>query len=159
MQGSIGATGVKGLDSSTFNVSHLTPDQRLYKGILLTAVLDASGRTTGTNSPHTAAQAKEEALQWFETAGPDFVEVCDLAGFEPELVRSKVKAYLAKVGDIKSNSNTASIAAAADRANVSGGTVSRVLANSASVLPSTRQRVKEAIAALQCQSCGSRVNV
>lgn len=78
---------MKGLDSSAFNVDRLTPEQRLYKRVLLTAVVDASGRATVANSPHTAAQPKKEALRRIEEARRDFVEVCDLSGFEPGVVK------------------------------------------------------------------------
>lgn len=145
------------LDSSAFIAHAISPEQRLYKSILVTAVLDASGRATGANTPQDAALAKEEAMQWFETAGPDFVEVCDLAGFEPDMVQSKVKAYLAIAEGMRYH-RAVTLRDVAARASVSQETARRVLANSPSVRPGTRQRVNNAIAALQYRSGGSRLN-
>jgi hypothetical protein len=162
MQGSVEATSVIPLDSSAFIVHPISPEQRLYKSILVTAMLDACGRATGTRTLEDAAQAKQEAVQWFETAGPDFVEVCDLAGFEPDLVRSKVKAYLAMAGSINSNPGehrrASTLRDVAAHASVSQETVRRVLTNSPSVRLYTRQRVNDAIATLQYRSGGSRLN-
>lgn len=150
------------LDSSACIAHHVSPEQRLYKSILATAVLDACGRATGTRTPQDAAQAKQEAAQWFETAGPDFVEVCDLAGFEPDLVRSKVKAYLTKADSIKSNPGehrrASTLRDVATHASVSQETVRRVLTNRPSVRLYTRERVNDAIATLQYQSGGARLN-
>lgn len=64
-----------------------TPERRLMLAVLLTAILDAAGKNTGTTTPRTRSVARGTALGWIKDAGSDFRVVCELAGLDPMHVR------------------------------------------------------------------------
>lgn len=53
----------------------------LWVAVILQAIADAH------NNGKTNRRAKVEARAWFEEAGEDFLEVCDLAGVDPGIIR------------------------------------------------------------------------
>lgn len=59
-----------------------TPERTVYLHVILRAVLDAHAVAARDR------QARQEARDWFEQAGPDFRAVCHLAGLEPEIVQA-----------------------------------------------------------------------
>ncbi len=61
----------------------MTPEQRLWQTVLLTAVLDA------TSDRKSLTQAEAEA--WLRYGGKQFRKVCHLAGLDPLFIR---EAYL-----------------------------------------------------------------
>jgi hypothetical protein len=76
------------LPMSDFYAEHdATPERRLMLAVLLTAILDAAGKNTGTTTPRTRNVARGTALGWIKDADPDFCAVCELAGLDPIHVR------------------------------------------------------------------------
>ncbi len=60
--------------------------------MLSQALHDAAGlRTAGTSAGRQALERRRVAI-WIDT--PDFIEVCDLAGVEPAIVRARIEAAL-----------------------------------------------------------------
>lgn len=70
----------------------LTPEVRLFRHIILHAVLDAI-----YGSPlRYETRVKADAWNWFMRGGPDFRKVCECAGWHPDTVRQKALRYIAK---------------------------------------------------------------
>ena len=64
----------------------------LWAAVILQALADAQGRSRAVRGDHrdddgNVIDVQAEALEWFTDAGPDFLEVCDLAGMNPDVVR------------------------------------------------------------------------
>lgn len=73
----------------------VSPEQRLFRHILLTAVLDAIyGATTSTNRGE-AARGRQEAMRWLMNGNEDFRLVCECAGLQPTRTRQAALAYVA----------------------------------------------------------------
>lgn len=68
----------------------LDPEVRLFRHIILNAVLDA---IYGSSLRH-EQRVKVEAWNWFVRGGADFRKVCECAGWHPEIVRSKALKYI-----------------------------------------------------------------
>lgn len=60
----------------------MTPEQRLWQSVLLTAVQDAV--YDGENVE--LQNAQRAAAIWLDKAGRDFREVCTLAGMDPQFI-------------------------------------------------------------------------
>lgn len=59
----------------------------MWAAVLLTAIADAHGKFSALPSHCDPAAVQAEARAWFEEAGPDFLDVCIMAGADPEMVR------------------------------------------------------------------------
>lgn len=75
-------------------------EQVLFLSVILQAFLDAS-KPESSNEPKEEALAREQAQAWFFASvgvtAQDFFTVCDLAGIEPEYVKSfAVKVFKTK---------------------------------------------------------------
>jgi hypothetical protein len=58
--------------------------RQLWQRVLLQALRDAASPRERLRSDEDVAQAS--AKSWLDDAGPDFRDVCHLAGFSPEIV-------------------------------------------------------------------------
>lgn len=70
----------------------LSPEQQdrasreLWGSVILRAIADAHGRAY-VSGAESRAEVIAEACAWFEEAGEDFLEVCDMAGVDPQVIR------------------------------------------------------------------------
>jgi hypothetical protein len=153
------------LDCVDVGTGCISPEQRLFVGIIAAAVMDATGGVRGGDTPITAGHSKALAREWFTDAGPDFHMVCTFAGFEPLVIRRRVLTYLDRVNldpsqTIKlSRSRTGPTSRSqrapligmgdvAEHAGVSVITVSRVLDGVRHVKDDTRARVLASVEAV-----------
>jgi len=60
------------------------PEQRLWQGVVLLALSDATVDDPGSRD---MARARDEARTWITRAGRDYRMVCALAGWDPEFIR------------------------------------------------------------------------
>jgi hypothetical protein len=139
------------------NASAISPEQRLFVGVIVNAAQEAAGNTFSRNRAAEPSAAQEDARSWFVEGGDDFATVCELAGLEPEEVQARVLAYLGRVQrdpaaratvkrtNMPARERNVSIPDVARRAGVSPTTASNVLHNRANVNPATRARVLAAI--------------
>lgn len=139
---------------------HISPEQRLFVGVLANAAQEAAGGLTMPDRGKNPTAAQDDARAWFVEAGDDFVTVCELAGFEPDHVRARVLAYLERVdGNPSARAKTrrmtmparrraVSIADVARQAGVSTTTVSNVIHDRPNISPTKRKTVLAAIDAL-----------
>ena len=65
-------------------------EQAIWRAVILQALEDAVNRSPKTQHRY----EKEQALRWLTERNPDFVLVCDYAGWDPDYVRRKVKKAL-----------------------------------------------------------------
>ncbi len=65
--------------------------RELWLSVLTRAVLDAVGKTHGTTCKGSAREAQRTALTWLTDGGPDFREVCAMAGVDPEVILKVVR--------------------------------------------------------------------
>ena len=76
----------------------VSPERRLMLAVLLTAILDASGQ-----APASAKRDRRKicgtALGWIKEAGPDFLEVCEMAGINPVVARRGAMQYIESTRD------------------------------------------------------------
>ena len=70
------------------------PARDLWPTVMMQAVRDATARTDLPNKAE--VEARMEARAWFDEAGEDFAEVCELAGLDPVAVSEAWKS-----GEIK----------------------------------------------------------
>ncbi|MHA6722857.1 LacI family DNA-binding transcriptional regulator [Sphingomonas sp. RS2018] len=138
----------------------ISPEQRLFVGVIVNAAQEAAGSIATRNRPAQAMSSQEDARTWFVEAGEDFATVCELAGFEPHTVRSQVLAYLDRVAadpaarvtlkraNMPSRRSALSMHDVARHAGVSATTVSNVIHDRPNVMPATRARVFAVIKAL-----------
>jgi hypothetical protein len=156
-------------ESSDVRALAISPEQRLFVGVILNAVKEAAGNVSGMRQEVRADQAQASALAWFREAGEDFEAVCVLAGLEPSNVRSGVLGYLERVkatpsaainlrraGDRNVESGRVSMRDVAEHAGVSAMTVARVLDGHPSVSEATRLRVQTSVLELGYSRRGGR---
>jgi hypothetical protein len=72
----------------------ISPEQRLFIGVIANAVMEAKGAWRADAARGRASQTRESARAWFTNGGEDFAAVCTLAGYCPRQVRDGVLAYL-----------------------------------------------------------------
>ena len=65
-------------------------EQALWRAVILQALEDAVSHSKRARDRH----LKTEARYWLEGTHPDFVTVCDLAGFHPPQIRRQIKQAL-----------------------------------------------------------------
>lgn len=73
----------------------LDSDERLWLGVMITALRDLAGLAMGTHPPHGKANARADAAAWFESDSREeqsFFWVCAVLGLDPNTVR----AFIAK---------------------------------------------------------------
>jgi hypothetical protein len=68
----------------------VTPEVRLFRYVVLNAVLDAIYGSSASNEK----RIKIEAWNWFIRGNDDFRKVCECAGWHPDTVRRKAIAYI-----------------------------------------------------------------
>jgi hypothetical protein len=68
------------------------PEVRLFRHIILNAVLDAIYGSCLTNE--NSDRIRAEAWRWFAQAGSDFRSICELAEMQPETVRANALRYI-----------------------------------------------------------------
>jgi hypothetical protein len=73
----------------------IAPEMRLFRHIILNAVVDAIYGASWTRADE-SNQIKSEAWRWFVNAGPDFEMICECAGLHPEIVRKSALAFIIK---------------------------------------------------------------
>lgn len=68
-------------------------DRELWVNVIYRAIIDATSAGTGCSSSSTTTTAREcsRARSWFDLTSPDFIEVCSLAGLDPEAVYEKAQ--------------------------------------------------------------------
>ena len=145
------------LDTTAFDSAPISPEQRLWLGVILNAVMEAAGKARTVDRSPKREQIAKAARAWFENAGDDFQMVCTLGGLDPHSVRTGVIDYLRRVEsdpataiDMRRtrqpNGSTGNVTMAdvADRAQVCRTTVVRALKGNPNVGRATRQRIIEA---------------
>lgn len=149
------------LDPIECRAGAIPPEQRLFLGVILNAVIDATGNTRSRDREARVAQDRDAALTWFQNANADFHAVCNLAGLEPDSVRAGVLAYVDRVTiapaeaiafrryRVPSERETVqprrvTISDVAGLAGVSNTTVTNALAGKPNASPATRERVRAA---------------
>lgn len=70
----------------------IPPEVKLFRSVILNAVLDAIYGSSLTHENDTFIRA--DALNWFAEAGEDFVQTCEHAGFHAPTVRRKAIDYI-----------------------------------------------------------------
>ncbi|ONF95986.1 LacI family DNA-binding transcriptional regulator [Sphingomonas jeddahensis] len=138
------------------NAAGISPEQRLFVGVIVNAAQEAAGVSRVGSGHRTIRQS---ARAWFSNGGDDFRTVCELAGFEPGEVRTRVLAYLNRVEhdpdalikvkrtNMPPRHHRVSIPDVARAAGVSATTASKVIHDRPNVSPATRARVLAAIEA------------
>ena len=68
-----------------------SPEQRLWQAVIVQAMVDLAGKARSVESKLTPAQLVEleqDAADWFREAGPDYIDVCANAGWQPKKLTS-----------------------------------------------------------------------
>ena len=97
LQGNLGETAVIAGEATNQNAAndsdvYILPEKTLMMAVITNAVLDACGRDP---QAHSRERSRKEALRWFRDNGPDYQAVCALAGYHPEMLRSRALTYIA----------------------------------------------------------------
>jgi hypothetical protein len=90
----VGGAGL--LDPCDLTDAPISPEQRLFRHIILNAVLDAIYGATTCTRPEAVERAREEAMRWLVSGGEDFRTVCECANLEPTTVRDRALEYVAR---------------------------------------------------------------
>ncbi|WP_156458008.1 LacI family DNA-binding transcriptional regulator [Sphingomonas sp. Leaf412] len=130
------------LDQSATVSRAISPEQRLFLGVVANAAIEAAG---GRRIGDTHRTIQQSARAWFANGGDDFAMVCTLAGLEPRTTRDCVLAY---VDHVQNNPCTVTMADVAKHAGVSGITVARALKGTGRIAPATTARVIQAAQAI-----------
>jgi hypothetical protein len=76
------------------------PEQKLFRAVIALAFDDARSTTRS----RIAAVLKSKAHRWFTNGGKDFILICSLAGFNPQVVKDKyLKMYHGKIINFTDN--------------------------------------------------------
>ena len=67
----------------------LTPEQKLWRAVFTQAVQDTFGICTVAMS----RDEHRESQYWWKNYNQDFIELCEMAGFDPEQTFQKLKRY------------------------------------------------------------------
>ena len=67
----------------------LTPEQKLWRAVFTQAVQDTFGICTVAMS----RDEHRESKYWWKNYNQDFIELCEMAGFDPEQTFQKLKRY------------------------------------------------------------------
>jgi hypothetical protein len=74
------------------NSHPVSPEVRLFRHIILNAVLDAIYGSCLTHENSNRIRA--EAVSWFRDAEADFQRICECAGLDPRMVQRDALAYI-----------------------------------------------------------------
>ena len=118
--------------------SAISPEQRLFLGVIVNAAIEAAG---GRRVGDTRRTIQQSARAWFVNGGDDFALVCTLAGLEPWTTRDRVLAY---VDHVQSNPCVVTMSEVAKLAGVSEVTVARALKGKGRIAPATKAHVIKA---------------
>lgn len=80
--------GFSDLDDLTARArtGYTDPERQLWCAVIIHTLYEAAGRIAyAERGEH--ERVRQEAVAWFQEAGEDFGEVCDMAGFPPAAVR------------------------------------------------------------------------
>ena len=86
-------SGLTALTASPGEERRTAPEIRLFRHIIMNAVLDAIYGASWTRTDESNG-IKSEAWRWFVNADPDFEMICECAGMNPEVVRRKALAFI-----------------------------------------------------------------
>lgn len=64
----------------------------LWRAVITQALMDAASNSTKSDT----RRARHDALKWLLSNSRDFEAVCDNAGFDPDYVRTRARAALAR---------------------------------------------------------------
>ena len=143
-----------GVEERGMNATEITPEQRLFVGVIVNAAQEAAGVHRDGAEQRTVRQS---ARAWFSNAGDDFRTVCELAGLEPAEVRERVLAYVEGVerdpgalvkikrSNMPPRHQEVSILDVARHAGVSPASAANVIHDRPNVSAATRTRVLAAI--------------
>ena len=67
-------------------------EQSLWRAVITQALMDAASKSAKSE----AKRARLEALEWLLSASPDFEDVCEHAGFNPNYVREQSQRALTR---------------------------------------------------------------
>ena len=84
-----------GLSNEADNDNDQTPERQLFCEVITQALKDATGVGAGVNTK-SPELCRDQAANWFKTNSKDFRTVCELAGFDPDAVRQRALAIIAK---------------------------------------------------------------
>ena len=82
------------IDPVELSSAPISPEQRLFVGVIANAVMEASGNNIASDQGPRLERTAQSARAWFVNGGEDFHMVCTLAGLEPKMTRDRVLAYL-----------------------------------------------------------------
>ena len=77
------------LSSLESDARPLTPEQKLWRAVFIQAIQDTFGICT-------VAMSRDEHLEskyWCKNYNQDFIELCEMAGFDPQRTFEKLKRY------------------------------------------------------------------
>ena len=75
------------------NRSQPSGEPGMWISVVLQAIRDA---TVGTANSGKADLNRQQARTWFRLSNPDFIEVCSLAGLDPEATFEKAQAAITR---------------------------------------------------------------
>lgn len=70
------------------------PYRRLCMAIIVQAIRDAIGIPADTRRTNETVSNQRRALVWIKVPNPDFSEVCEGAGFDPDTIRKQALAFI-----------------------------------------------------------------
>lgn len=73
-----------------------TSGRELWVNVVLRALKDALVSDVVNNSKKENSLIRQQARTWFSLSNRDFIEVCNLAGFNPKATYDKAKAAIEK---------------------------------------------------------------
>jgi hypothetical protein len=143
--------------------SYATPERRLMLAVIANAVAEAIGKATDIRLRD---KLRAEAFAWFWDAGPDFQDVCHLAGLDPAATRRAVLDFVASekpmprnnpaIRDPRRNRRTSPfgvpLTTIADHAGVSPSSAAKVLKGVGNPNPEIKLRVRNALRELSSQA-------
>lgn len=88
------AVAFRGLRAFDESVTAASPERRLMLATIINAMADAKGAGS-ISSRSEREKVQREALAWFRSGGPDFQQVCCLAGLDPHSTRRAALRFIA----------------------------------------------------------------
>jgi hypothetical protein len=74
------------------------PERAIFLAVIERAMNDALGIALSASRPRDVARIRGEAVQWFTEAGRDFHMVCEMAGVDPDALRTTALRRIAGQG-------------------------------------------------------------
>jgi hypothetical protein len=85
------------ISEEAFEGRHLPGEVRLFRRVILSAILEAIYGSIQESDPH--ARIRADAVQWFVEADGDFQLICACADLPPDSVRKDALAYIRRERD------------------------------------------------------------